>query len=158
MISLSSGIIYRRENVLALQIRIVRQNFFDARPSAKQFKDVRYADPHPANARAAAALRVVDRDSTEAILSHGSSLARDRPQARDELIVPACEGALRVLRAARDVGVKRVVLTSSFAAIGRVKQILPELGKMLGWTLRSREDPVVATAESLVRLGLLKGA
>ena len=63
-----------------------------------------------------------------------------------------------MLRAARDVGVKRVVLTSSFAAIGRVKQILPELGKMLGWTLRSREDPVVATAESLVRLGLLKGA
>jgi nucleoside-diphosphate-sugar epimerase len=35
----------------------------------------------------------------------------------DELIVPAREGALRVLRAARDAGVKRVVLTSSFAAI-----------------------------------------
>ena len=31
---------------------------------------------------------------------------------------PAREGALRVLRAARDAGVKRVVLTSSFAAIG----------------------------------------
>jgi nucleoside-diphosphate-sugar epimerase len=36
----------------------------------------------------------------------------------DELIVPAREGALRVLRAARDARVKRVVLTSSFAAIG----------------------------------------
>jgi nucleoside-diphosphate-sugar epimerase len=34
------------------------------------------------------------------------------------LIVPAREGALRVLHAARDAGVKRVVLTSSFAAIG----------------------------------------
>jgi nucleoside-diphosphate-sugar epimerase len=40
------------------------------------------------------------------------------PRRADELIVPAREGALRVLRAARDAGVRRVVLTSSFAAIG----------------------------------------
>lgn len=40
------------------------------------------------------------------------------PKNEDELIVPAREGALRVLRAARDAGVKRVVLTSSYAAIG----------------------------------------
>jgi nucleoside-diphosphate-sugar epimerase len=40
------------------------------------------------------------------------------PRNEDELIVPAREGALRVLRAARDAGVRRVVLTSSFAAIG----------------------------------------
>jgi nucleoside-diphosphate-sugar epimerase len=40
------------------------------------------------------------------------------PKRDDELIVPAREGALRVLRAARDAGVKRVVLTSSFAAVG----------------------------------------
>jgi len=40
------------------------------------------------------------------------------PKDEDELIVPAREGTLRVLRAARDAGVKRVVLTSSFAAIG----------------------------------------
>jgi len=40
------------------------------------------------------------------------------PKNEDELIVPAREGALRVLRAARAAGVKRVVLTSSFAAIG----------------------------------------
>ena len=36
----------------------------------------------------------------------------------DEIVVPARDGALRVLRAARDAGVPRVVLTSSFAAIG----------------------------------------
>ena len=36
----------------------------------------------------------------------------------DEVVVPARDGALRVLRAARDSGVPRVVLTSSFAAIG----------------------------------------
>jgi nucleoside-diphosphate-sugar epimerase len=40
------------------------------------------------------------------------------PRHEDELIVPAREGALRVLRAARDAGVERVVLTSSFAAVG----------------------------------------
>jgi nucleoside-diphosphate-sugar epimerase len=40
------------------------------------------------------------------------------PKNEDELIVPARDGALRVLRASRDAGVKRVVLTSSFAAIG----------------------------------------
>jgi nucleoside-diphosphate-sugar epimerase len=40
------------------------------------------------------------------------------PKDENELIVPAREGALRVLRASRDAGVKRVVLTSSFAAIG----------------------------------------
>jgi nucleoside-diphosphate-sugar epimerase len=40
------------------------------------------------------------------------------PKHEDELIVPAREGTLRVLRASRDAGVRRVVLTSSFAAIG----------------------------------------
>ncbi|MGE5323185.1 MAG: SDR family oxidoreductase [Actinomycetota bacterium] len=44
------------------------------------------------------------------------------PKHEDELIVPAREGALRVLRAARDAGVKRVVLTSSFAAVGYGKK------------------------------------
>ncbi|MEZ0110941.1 nucleoside-diphosphate-sugar epimerase [Catenulispora sp. EB89] len=41
-----------------------------------------------------------------------------QPDDPDELIVPAREGTLRVLRAARDAGVRRVVLTSSFAAVG----------------------------------------
>ncbi len=36
----------------------------------------------------------------------------------DDVVVPARDGALRVLRAARAAGVPRVVLTSSFAAIG----------------------------------------
>ncbi|MFZ0807770.1 MAG: aldehyde reductase [Candidatus Sulfotelmatobacter sp.] len=40
------------------------------------------------------------------------------PKNENDLIVPAREGALRVLRAARNAGVQRVVLTSSFAAIG----------------------------------------
>jgi nucleoside-diphosphate-sugar epimerase len=40
------------------------------------------------------------------------------PKTENEVIEPARDGALRVLRAARDAGVRRVVLTSSFAAIG----------------------------------------
>ncbi|GHF89514.1 dihydroflavonol-4-reductase [Amycolatopsis bartoniae] len=40
------------------------------------------------------------------------------PADENDLIVPARDGTLRVLRAARDAGVRRVVLTSSFAAIG----------------------------------------
>jgi nucleoside-diphosphate-sugar epimerase len=50
---------------------------------------------------------------------HVASPFPDRaPEHEDDLIVPAREGTLRVLKAARNAGVKRVVLTSSFAAIG----------------------------------------
>jgi len=49
----------------------------------------------------------------------------------------------------------------------RVKQVLPELGiqknatnakakRVLGWAPRSNEECIVATAESLVRLGVIK--
>lgn len=41
-----------------------------------------------------------------------------QPEDPSELITPARDGALRVLRAARAAGARRVVLTSSFAAIG----------------------------------------
>jgi nucleoside-diphosphate-sugar epimerase len=54
----------------------------------------------------------------EYVLHVASPLPPNMPKREDELIVPAREGTLRVLRAARDAGVKRVVLTSSFAAIG----------------------------------------
>lgn len=46
-----------------------------------------------------------------------SPLPTNAPKSDDELIVPAREGALRALRFARDAGVKRVVMTSSVAAI-----------------------------------------
>ena len=54
----------------------------------------------------------------EHVLHVASPFPETVPDDENELIVPAREGALRVLRAARDIGVKRVVLTSSFAAIG----------------------------------------
>jgi dihydroflavonol-4-reductase len=52
------------------------------------------------------------------VLHVASPLPPNVPKNEDELIVPAREGTLRVLRASRDAGVKRVVVTSSFAAIG----------------------------------------
>lgn len=54
----------------------------------------------------------------EYVLHVASPFPPGPPKHEDDLIIPAREGALRVLRAARDAGVKRVVLTSSFAAIG----------------------------------------
>ena len=52
------------------------------------------------------------------VLHVASPFPSKQPKDPDELIRPARDGALRVLRAARDAGVERVVLTSSFAAIG----------------------------------------
>ncbi len=52
------------------------------------------------------------------VLHVASPFPATDPKDEDELIRPAREGALRVLKAARDAGVKRVVLTSSFAAVG----------------------------------------
>ena len=50
---------------------------------------------------------------------HGASPTPSGAQVREEdWIKPAVDGNLRVLRAARDAGVKRVVLTSAFGAIG----------------------------------------
>lgn len=40
------------------------------------------------------------------------------PEDENELIIPARDGSLRVLRAAKKAGVRRVVLTSSYSAIG----------------------------------------
>jgi nucleoside-diphosphate-sugar epimerase len=54
----------------------------------------------------------------EYVLHVASPLPPSLPKNEDELIVPAREGTLRVLRASREAGVKRVVQTSSFAAIG----------------------------------------
>src|SRR5215469_8451067 len=53
----------------------------------------------------------------EYVLHVASPIPPSVPKDENELIVPARDGALRVLRAARDAGVKRVVMTSSMAAI-----------------------------------------
>lgn len=51
------------------------------------------------------------------VLHVASPFPPKQPKDPDELIVPAREGTLRVVRAGLDAGVKRVVVTSSIAAI-----------------------------------------
>ena len=52
------------------------------------------------------------------VLHVASPFPMIQPKDENDLIIPAKEGTLRVLRAAKYAGVKRVVITSSFAAIG----------------------------------------
>jgi nucleoside-diphosphate-sugar epimerase len=70
----------------------------------------------------------------EYVLHVASPLPASVPKHEDELIVPARKGALRVLRAARDAGVKRVVLTSSFAAIGYGHEVQKTPFNETNWT------------------------
>ncbi|MEV6331979.1 aldehyde reductase [Streptomyces sp. NPDC051909] len=51
------------------------------------------------------------------VLHVASPVRVERVENEDDVIVPAREGTLRVLRAARDAGVRRVVLTSAFHAV-----------------------------------------
>jgi nucleoside-diphosphate-sugar epimerase len=51
------------------------------------------------------------------VLHVASPFPPEQPKDPDELIVPAREGSLRVLRAALEAGVRRVVLTSSAVAV-----------------------------------------
>ncbi len=53
------------------------------------------------------------------VLHVASPFPPAQPKDPDELIVPAREGTLRVLRASLDAGVNRIVVTSSIAAISR---------------------------------------
>ncbi|GGK97538.1 NAD-dependent epimerase/dehydratase family protein [Mangrovihabitans endophyticus] len=52
------------------------------------------------------------------VLHVASPMPPTVPRDENDLIVPARDGTMRVLRAARDANVRRVVMTSSFAAIG----------------------------------------
>jgi nucleoside-diphosphate-sugar epimerase len=52
------------------------------------------------------------------VLHVASPIYLKLPEHEDEMIRPAVDGTLRVLKAARDAGVKRVVMTSNFGAVG----------------------------------------
>jgi nucleoside-diphosphate-sugar epimerase len=57
-------------------------------------------------------------DSCDRVLHVASPFPLVQPKDPDELIVPAREGTLRVLRAALQAGASRIVVTSSVAAVG----------------------------------------
>jgi dihydroflavonol-4-reductase len=67
----------------------------------------------------------------------------------DEMIIPAREGVLRVLRAARDAGVQRVVLTSAIGAIvyGHVPQTAPY--DETSWTNVAGKAPAYQKSKTL---------
>ncbi len=56
-------------------------------------------------------------DGADFLLHMASPLPAEAPDDENELIVPARDGALRALRAAVAAGVRRIVMTSSIAAI-----------------------------------------
>jgi nucleoside-diphosphate-sugar epimerase len=74
------------------------------------------------------------------VLHVASPLPPSVPKHEDELIVPAREGTLRVLRASRDAGVKRVVVTSSFAAIGYGHKVRETPFNETDWTDPNGDD------------------
>ncbi len=62
------------------------------------------------------------------------------PKHEDDLIIPARDGALRVLKAARDAAVKRVVLTSSFVSIGYGQNVSRRPYNEENWTDPNGDD------------------
>ncbi len=54
----------------------------------------------------------------EYVLHVASPISLKIPRDENEMIVPAVEGTLRVLRASKNAGVRRIVITSSFGAVG----------------------------------------
>lgn len=73
-------------------------------------------------------------EGCEFVLHIASPFPASIPKHEDDLIVPARDGALRVLRAARHAGVRRVVMTSSFAAIGYGHESRDEPFDETSWT------------------------
>lgn len=85
----------------------------------------------------------------EFVLHPASPTPAIRARTDDDFIVPARDGVLRVLRASRDAGVKRVVLTSAFGAIvyGRA----PERGPYLeaDWSETGPSVPLYQRSKTL---------
>jgi nucleoside-diphosphate-sugar epimerase len=63
------------------------------------------------------------------VLHVASPFPPSQPKDPDELIVPAREGTLRVLRASLDADVKRIVVTSSIAAVRNTASGAPAAGR-----------------------------
>ncbi|OFI47599.1 3-beta hydroxysteroid dehydrogenase [Floricoccus penangensis] len=61
------------------------------------------------------------------VLSVASPVFFEIPKYENEVMKPAIEGIIRILRNARDAGVKRVVMTSNFGAVGfsQKNQLVP---------------------------------
>ncbi len=70
------------------------------------------------------------------------------PKSDDELVRPARDGTLRVLKAARDAGVKRVVMTSSMAAVAYGRGERAEPFSEVDWSDETNRDDTSAYERS----------
>ena len=83
------------------------------------------------------------------VLHVASPFPAQDPKDENELIIPARDGALKVLKASRDAGVKRVVLTSSFAAVGYSINIENYVFSEKDWTDVNAELPAYIKSKTL---------
>jgi nucleoside-diphosphate-sugar epimerase len=83
------------------------------------------------------------------VLHVASPFPAQDPRDENELIIPARDGALRVLKASHDAGVKRVVLTSSFAAVGYSKDIKDHIFTEEDWTDVNAELPAYIKSKTV---------
>ncbi len=83
------------------------------------------------------------------VLHVASPFPAQDPKDENELIIPARDGALRVLKASRDAGVKRVVLTSSFAAVGYSINIDDYVFSEKDWTDVNAELPAYIKSKTV---------
>lgn len=83
------------------------------------------------------------------VLHVASPFPAKQPDDENEVIIPARDGALRVLRAARNAGVKRVVLTSSFVAVGQSIQDSNYVITEKDWTDLSTHQPAYVKSKTL---------
>lgn len=83
------------------------------------------------------------------VLHVASPFPLEEPEDENDLIIPARDGSLRVLMAARDAGVKRVVLTSSFAAIGYGTDRKGHIFDEKDWTDKSAAIPAYIKSKTV---------
>lgn len=88
-------------------------------------------------------------DSCTLVLHLASPFPTEAPKDENELILPAREGTLRVLRAAQKGGVKRVVLVSSLAAVTGGHEKENRTFSEADWTDLSKTDYAYAKSKTL---------
>jgi nucleoside-diphosphate-sugar epimerase len=83
------------------------------------------------------------------VLHIASPFFAEEPKHEDDFIIPARDGSIRVLKAAKNAGVKRVVLTSSFAAIGYSKDGKDHIFTEADWTDPDAKIPAYIKSKTI---------
>lgn len=90
------------------------------------------------------------------VLHVASPFPAQNPGDENELIIPARDGALRVLKAANNGGVKRVVLTSSFAAVGYTISPKDHIFTETDWTDANAPLPAYIKSKTVAEMAAWK--